>query len=101
MLYHLRIVLKDIGGYHNEYKDNDKYIVKKMNFKLDDNSLDKVIDILAHIGNKLKIDLEDYLYEDRRGEEYFKAIVPGETLFRKDNDDEVITIQNEKSKYNC
>ena len=30
-----------------------------MNFKLDDKSLDKIIDIFAHIGKKLKIDLEN------------------------------------------
>ena len=42
-----------------------------MNFKLDDDySLDKVYDIFEHIEEKLGIDIESCLYEDKRGEDY-------------------------------
>ena len=40
-----------MAGYYNDYKDNSKYdskcSAKRMNFKLDDNSLDKIYDILS------------------------------------------------------
>ena len=35
----LKIILKDLVGYNNDYKDNGKTI----NFELDDNLLDKII----------------------------------------------------------
>ena len=46
-----------------------------MNFKLDDDILDKIYDIFEHIRRKLEIDLESCFYEDKRGEEYLKTIV--------------------------
>ena len=54
----LRIILKDIVGYYNDYKDNRKYdfkySAKRMNFKLDDDdSLDKIYDIFNHIEKKI------------------------------------------------
>ena len=52
----LRIVVKEVAGCYNDYKDNGKYNgkcnVRKMNFKLDDNSLDKIIDTFDHVGKK-------------------------------------------------
>ena len=44
----LKIILKDVVGYYNDYKDNGK----TMNFKLDDDSLDKIYDIVEHIEKK-------------------------------------------------
>ena len=42
----LKIVLIDVVGYYKDYEDNGKYDVKynakKNNFKLDDNSSDKI-----------------------------------------------------------
>ena len=46
----LKIILIDVVGYYNGYKDNGK----TMNFKLDDNSLHKIIDIFYYIEEKLK-----------------------------------------------
>ena len=37
--------IKDVVGYYNDYKGNGK----AMNFKLDDDSLDKIYDIFEHI----------------------------------------------------
>ena len=49
----LKIILKDVVGYYDDYKDNDKYdykySAKRINFKLDDDSLDKIYDIFGHI----------------------------------------------------
>ena len=59
-----------------------------MNFKLDGDLIDK-------------INLDNYLHEDKRGEEYLKTIVSNETCFRKDKDKEINTIPNENTKYNC
>ena len=64
----LRIILKDVVGYYNDYKDYkdySKYSAKKMNFKLDDDSLDKVYDIFVHIEEKSGIDLSNYIYESK------------------------------------
>ena len=92
----LKIILKDLVGYYNVYKDNDaKYDVKKTNFELDDDSLHKIYDLLEHIRRKLEIGVESCFYEDKRGEEYLETIVPNETCF-KDN-----IIPNENIKYNC
>ena len=66
-----------------------------MSFKLDDDSIYKIIDIFDCIKKKLKFDLDNYLYEYRRGEEYLKTIVSNETCFRKDKDKEINTIPNE------
>ena len=91
-------------GYYNIYKDNGKYdakySAKRMNFKLDDNSLDKIYDIFEHIEEKLEIDLNNFTYESK-GEEYLKTTVSGETCFRKDKDREINTIPRENTKYNC
>ena len=52
-----------------------------MNFKLDDNSLGKIIDIFDHIGEILNVDLYHYLYEDNNGIIYFKTKVSDDTSF--------------------
>ena len=52
----LRIIFKDVIDYYNDYKDNSKYdakySAKRMNFKLDDDSLDKVYDNFERIKKK-------------------------------------------------
>ena len=72
-----------------------------MNFKLDDNSLVKIIDIFDYIEKILNIDLYHYSYDDNNGITYFKTKVSDETCFRKDKDKTTNTIPNEKTKYNC
>ena len=42
----LQIILQHVVGYYNDYKDNGK----TMNFKLDDDSLDKICNIFEYIG---------------------------------------------------
>ena len=46
----LKITVIDVLGYYNIFKDNNK----TMNFKLDDNSLEKIIDSFDHIGKNIK-----------------------------------------------
>ena len=45
----LKIILRDVVGYYNDYKDNNKYdskySAKRMNFKLDDDSLYQIYHI--------------------------------------------------------
>ena len=41
------------------------------------------------------------MYEDKKGDTYFKISVSDETCFRKDKDKTTNTIPNEKTKYNC
>ena len=72
-----------------------------MNFNLDDNSLKKIIDIFDHIGKILNIDLDNYMYEDKKGTTYLKTKLFDETCFRKDKDKTTNTILNEKTNYNC
>ena len=57
----LKIILRDVVGYYNDYKDNGK----TMNFKLDDDSLDNIINIFEYIKEKLKIDLNNFTYESK------------------------------------
>ena len=90
----LRIILKDVVGYYNDYKDNSKYDVKH---RLDDDSLDKVFDIFVHIEEKLGIALNDFTYENK-GEEHLKTIVSDETCFRENKDN---IIPSENTKYTC
>ena len=49
----LKIVLKDMVGYYNDCKDNSKYdakyIAKRMNFRLNHDSIDKDYDIFENI----------------------------------------------------
>ena len=92
----LKIILKDVVDYYNDYKDNGK----TMNFKLDDNSLDKIIDIFGHIEDKLRIDLNNFTYEGK-GEECLKTKVSDETCFRKDKDIKTNIIPDENTKYKC
>ena len=92
-----KITLLDVPGFYNIYNDNGK----TMNFKLDDDSLKKIIDILEHIGEKLNIDLDNYLYEDMSGRTYFKTKVSDNTCFRKNNDNTTNIIRNEGTKCNC
>ena len=98
----LKIILRDVVDYYNDYKDNSKYdskcSAKTMNFKLDDHSLNKIIDIFEYIEEKLKIDLNTFTYESK-GEDYLKTKVSDETCFRKDNTTNIIP--NENTKYNC
>ena len=72
-----------------------------MNFKLDDNSLEKIIDIFDYIGKILNIGLNNFMYEDKKGATYLKTKVFDETCFRKHKDKTINTIPNEKTKYNC
>ena len=69
-----------------------------MNFKLDDDSVDKIYDIFEHIEEKLGIDLNNCMYE-RKGEVYLKTIVSDKTLFEKDSKTNIIP--NEKTKCKC
>ena len=59
----LKIILRDAVGYHNDYKDNSKYnskySAKRMDFKLDDDSLNKSYDIFEYIEKKLNIYLNN------------------------------------------
>ena len=71
-----------------------------MNFKLDNHSLEKVIDIFDHIVKILNIDLDHYSCDDNNGITYLKTKVSDETCFRKDKN-KTNTIPNEKTKYNC
>ena len=57
----LKIILRDVVGYYNDYKDNGKTI----NSKFDDDSLDKIINIFEYIEEKLKIDLNNFTYESK------------------------------------
>ena len=75
----LKITLLDVPGYYNLFNDDGKTI----NFKSDNNSFEKNIDIFDHIGEILKIDLDHYFYEDMRGEVYFKAKVSDETFLEE------------------
>ena len=45
----LKIILKDVVGYYNDYKDNRK----TLNFKLGDGSLNKIYDIFEDIEKKI------------------------------------------------
>ena len=60
-----------------------------MNFKLNDDSSDKIYDIFEYIEEKLKIDLNNFPYESK-DEEYLKTNVSDETCFIKDKDDKLI-----------
>ena len=77
----LKIILRNVVGYYNDYKDNSKYdakySAKRMNFKLDDDSFDKIITIFEHIEEKIRIDLNNFTHESK-GEEYLKTIVSDE-----------------------
>ena len=93
----LRITLSDAPVYYNIFNDDSK----TMNFKLNDDSLAKIIDIFEHIGEILNIDLYHYLYDGNNGITYFKTKVSDETCFRKDKNKTINAIPNEKTKYNC
>ena len=90
----LKVTLLDVPGYYNIFNGDSK----TMNFKLDDDSLGKIIDIIEHIGEILNIDLYHYLYDDNNGIIYFKTKVSDETYFRRDKDKTTNTIPNEKTK---
>ena len=57
----LKIILRNVIDYYNDYKGNGK----TMNFKLDDDSLDKIYDIFDCIERKLKIDLNNFTCESK------------------------------------
>ena len=52
----LKIILRDVVGYYNDYKDNSKhyskYSAKRINFKLVHDSLDKIFDNFECIETK-------------------------------------------------
>ena len=93
----MKIILFDVLGSYNDDKDGGE----TMNFMLDDNSLEKIIDIFNHIREILTIDLGYYLYDDSRGNTYLKTKLYNETCFRTDNNKKVNAIPNEKTKYTC
>ena len=76
----LKITLLDVLGYYNIFEAGSK----TMNSKLDNNSLEKTIDIFDRIGKILNIDLDHYLYDDDNGITYLKTKISDETCFRKD-----------------
>ena len=74
----LRVTLKDVVGYYSVYDDS-----KKMNFSINNESYDRLINILEYIEEKLEIYFADFTFE-RKGEEYFKATVSDVTSFKED-----------------
>ena len=84
----LNIAFLDVPGYYNIFEDDSE----RMNFKVDDDSLGKNIDVFAQIGEIPRIDLYHYLYDDINGITYFKTKVFDNTGFRKNKDErKVIT----------
>ena len=68
---HLNICFNNmLLGYYNEYinekKNNNEYTSKTMNFALDDDSVDKIINIFRSIEKKIKIGLNNYFYESAK-----------------------------------
>ena len=76
----LKIILLDVLGYYNVFEADSKTTI----FKLDNNSLEKTIDIFDRIGKILNIDLDHYLYDDDNGITYLKTKISDVTCFRKD-----------------
>ena len=93
----MKITLLDVPDYYNIFNDDSKTI----NFKFDDYSFGKIIDIFDYIGEILNIDLYHYLYDDNNGITYFKTKVCDDTELRKNKDKTTNTIPDEKTKYNC
>ena len=77
----LRITLKDVVGYYDVYNDD-----KRMDFKINDELIDKIYErlsnIFEHIEEKLDIILNDFTFE-KKGESYFKIKVTDETRFKE------------------
>ena len=94
----MKIILTDTVGYYNDYKDNSKYDVKysakRINFRLNDDSLAKVYNSFEHNEEKLGIDLNNFPYESK-DEKYLMTIV-SDIMDSKTN-----IIPNENTKYNC
>ena len=84
----LKTTLLDVQGYYNIFENNSK----TMNFKLDDDPLGKITDIIDYIGEILKIGLYHYQYDDNNIITYFKTKVSDDTGFRKNNDKTTNTI---------
>ena len=76
----LKIILLNVLGYYNVFEADSK----TTNFKLDNNSLEKTIDIFDRIGKILNTDLDHYLYDDDNGITYLKTKISDVTCFRKD-----------------
>ena len=93
----MKTTLLDVLGYYNIFEGDSK----TMKFKLNDNLLEKIIDMYDHIGKILNIDLYHYSYDDNNGITYFKTKVSDEACFRKDKDKPTNTIPDEKTNYNC
>ena len=91
----LKITLLDVPGYYNIFNDDRK----TMNFKLDDDSLGKIIDIFEHIGEILNIDLYHYLYDDNNGILYFKQKYLMKHVLEKTRIKQLIQFQMRKT--NC
>ena len=60
-----------------------------MKFKINDDSLEKIIDVFEHIGKELNVDLDYYLYKSNE-DTYFKTKVSDEekTSIRQGKDKE-------------
>ena len=54
-----------------------------MNFNLDDNSFEKVIDIFDPIREILSIDLDNHSHEDNKGITYLKTKVSDEAVLER------------------
>ena len=95
----LRIILKDVVGKCNVYRDKDNNKGGKgMGFKPDDDDLlTKVCNIFEHIEEKLNIALSSFKYESK-DEQYLKTKVNDETCFREGKD---ISTPGEDIKYTC
>ena len=76
----LKITLLDVPGYYNIFEGDSK----RMNFKLDNNSLRKIIDIF---------DPYHYSYDDNNGITYFKTKVSDEHVLEKAKITQLIQFQ--------
>ena len=95
----LRIILKDVVGKYNVYRDRDNSnSAKGMSFKIDDDLLFKSYHIFEHFAEEKDIAFDGVIYESK-GEEYLKTKVNDETCFREDG--KFIVNPKENTKYTC
>ena len=92
----LKIILLNVTGRYYTFNDDSK----TMNFILNDDSLEKIIEIFENIEAKLGLDINDYTYDSDYAT-YFKTKASNKTCFRQSSDKTHNILPREKTGYNC
>ena len=91
---------KMLGGYYNEYPNEDGNVSKTISFVIDGDLINRINDIFKYIEEKLDIVLQECFYQGEI-DHYLRTKIYKGTRFNKKGCRGIHTVPNKNTKYEC